>query len=374
MWNAAIADALVKLRQNIVKHPGVLPHIIEGQRYEWGENNDWIEGFYIGMMWLAYEYGQDPFYKESAEAYLANFKDRLERHVALDHHDIGFLYSLSAVAQWRVTGSSEAKEVSLQAADVLLERWRPQIGIIQAWGLEDDPENGGRIIIDCLLNLPLLFWAYEQTQNQKYYDVAMRHALASQKFLVRGDGSSYHTFYFDRANGNAIRGGTHQGHEDGSTWTRGQAWGIYGFALAYRYTKHEPFLETSKRLAKYFIEHMPEDNVVYWDFDVPVEAGTPRDSSASAITACGLLELLEWIAEEDSSRQGFEEALGRTMRALVENYATTDIPEAEGLLKHGSYHVRGDRAPDDYMIWGDYFYLEALVRLEKGIKGYWYVK
>ena len=114
--------------------------------------------------------------------------------------------------------------------------------------------------------------------------------------------------------------------------------------------------------------------MVYWDFDVPVEAGTPRDSSASAITACGLLELLEWIAEEDSSRQGFEEALGRTMRALVENYATTDIPEAEGLLKHGSYHVRGDRAPDDYMIWGDYFYLEALVRLEKGIKGYWYVK
>ncbi|AZS15088.1 glycoside hydrolase family 88 protein [Paenibacillus lutimineralis] len=374
MWNAAIGDALVKLKQNIVKHPGKLPHIIEGQRYEWGENNDWIEGFYIGMMWLAYEYGQDTFYKESAEDYLTNFEERLEQHVALDHHDIGFLYSLSAVAEWRVTGNEAARQVALKAAETLLKRWRPQIGIIQAWGLEDDPENGGRMIIDCLLNLPLLFWAYEQTQDQRYYDVAMRHALISQKFLVRGDGSSYHTFYFDRANGNAIRGGTHQGYEDGSTWTRGQAWGIYGFALAYRYTKHDAFLDTSKRLAKYFIEHMPEDDVVYWDFDVPVEAGTPRDSSASAITACGLLELLELTSEDDSSRQMFADALDRTMRALVEKYATTDIPAAEGLLKHGSYHVRGDRAPDDYMIWGDYFYLEALVRLEKGIKGYWYVK
>lgn len=376
MWNAAIADALTKLRQNIVKHPGMLPHIIEGQRYEWGENNDWIEGFYTGMMWLAYEYGQDTFYKESAEAYLANFRERLEQHVALDHHDIGFLYSLSAVAEWRVTGNEEARQVALKAAETLLKRWRPQIGIIQAWGLEDDPENGGRMIIDCLLNLPLLFWAYEQTQDQRYYDVAMQHALISEKFLVRGDGSSYHTFYFDRANGNAIRGGTHQGYQDGSTWTRGQAWGVYGFALAYRYTKHEAFLDTSKRLAKYFIEHMPEDDVVYWDFDVQVEAGTPRDSSASAITACGLLELLELTADEgdDSSRQLFEDALNRTMRGLIEGYATTDLPDAEGLLKHGSYHVRGDRAPDDYMIWGDYFYLEALVRLEKGIKGYWYVK
>lgn len=372
MWNAAIHDALTKIKSNIVKHPGKLPHITEGQRYEWGGNDDWIEGFHTGMMWLAYEYGQDAFYKDAAESYLANFRDRLERHVALDHHDIGFLYSLSAVAQWRVTGSEEAREVALQAADKLSKRWRPRIGIIQAWGKEEDPENGGRIIIDCLLNLPLLFWAYEQTQDRKYHDIAMRHALISQKFLVRGDGSSYHTFYFNTENGNAIRGGTHQGYEDGSTWTRGQAWGIYGFALAYRYTKHETFLDTSKRLARYFIERIPEDGVVYWDFDVPVEEGTPRDSSASAIAACGMLELLEWLGDNDPDRDLLEDGLNRTMTGLVEKYATTDLAEAEGLLKHGSYHVRGNRAPDDYMIWGDYYYLEALVRIDKGIKGYWY--
>ncbi len=188
MWKLAIEDALVKIKQNLKKHPGKLPHIIEGQRYDWGENNDWIEGFYIGMMWLAYEFGQDPFYKEAAEFYLANFKHRLDHHIELDHHDIGFLYSLSAVAQWRVTRNQAARELGLQAADALLARWRPKIGVIQAWGKEDDPENGGRIIIDCLLNLPLLFWAHEQTGDAKYYDVAMKHALQSQKFLVRETG------------------------------------------------------------------------------------------------------------------------------------------------------------------------------------------
>lgn len=372
MWQAAIEDAILKVKNNIIKHPGKLPHITEGQCYEWGDNDDWIEGFHIGMMWLANEYGQDPFYKEAAESYLANFKDRLDRHVALDHHDIGFLYSLSAVAQWKITGSEEARAVALSAADTLVARWRPKAGIIQAWGKEGDPENGGRIIIDCLLNLPLLFWAYEQTGDKRYYEIAYEHALKSQKFLVRGDASSYHTFYFDPENGHALRGGTHQGYQDGSTWTRGQAWGIYGFALAYRYTKNASFLDTSKRLAHYFIEHLPEDHVAYWDFDVPVDSATPRDSSASAITACGLLELLDLIGENDPDRNVFEAALQNSMESLVKNYATTDLPEAEGLLKHGSYHVRGDRAPDDYMIWGDYYYLEALVRMEKGIKGYWY--
>lgn len=374
MWNTYIEDAHRKLKQNIARHPGKLPHITEGQRYEWGDNNDWIEGFYIGMMWLAYEYGEDPAFREAAEAYLPNFKNRLDRQIELDHHDIGFLYSLSAFAQWKVTGSESAREVALQAADRLAARFRPRIGVIQAWGKENDPENGGRIIIDCLLNLPLLFWASEQTGDRTYYDIAFKHALMSQKFLVRGDGSSYHTFYFDQETGNALRGGTHQGSTDGSTWTRGQAWGIYGFALAYRYTRHEAFLDTSKRMARYFIEHLPEDSVAYWDFDVPAEPGTPRDSSASAITACGLLELLEWLDEADPDRKYFESAVTASMQSLTENYATTDLPEAEGLLKHGSYHVRGNRGPDDYMIWGDYYYLEAMTRMEKGIRGYWYTQ
>lgn len=371
MWQQAIEDAMVKLKHNLTKYPGLFPHITENQRYEWGANDDWIEGFYTGMLWLCYEYSGDGLFKVGAEAQSASFDRRLEQHIMLDHHDIGFLYSLSAVAEWRVTGDENARQLAIRAADRLVRRWRPAIGIIQAWGPEGDPENGGRIIIDCLMNLPLLYWAYEQTGNRQYYDIAVQHASKSLRFLMRGDASSYHTFYFDPTNGNAVCGGTHQGLQDGSTWSRGQAWGVYGFALSYRYTNNKLFLDAAKRMARYFIEQLPDDHVAYWDFDATIEPGTPRDSSASAITAAGLLELLELLNEQDEDRAMFETALKQMMNSLVINYSTMNLPEAEGLLQHGSYHVRGNRGPDDYMIWGDYFYLEALVRLQKGIRGYW---
>ncbi|MFB9326046.1 glycoside hydrolase family 88 protein [Paenibacillus aurantiacus] len=371
MWQDAIAAAMETVRANIVSHPGRFPHITEGRKYEWGGNDDWIEGFYTGLAWLSYEYSGDEWFKAAAEAQLESYAHRLKHHIVLDHHDIGFLYSPSAIAQWRITGHEGARELALAAADKLADRYRPAYGAIQAWGKEGDPANGGRIIIDCLLNLPLLYWAHEQTGEQRYYDIATKHAQKSLRFLVRGDGSSYHTFYFDQGSGAALHGGTHQGYQDGSTWTRGQAWGIYGFALSYRYTKDPAYLDASKRLALYYIEHLPEDHVAYWDFDVEITEGTPRDSSASAIAACGLLELLEQLPLTDADRNYFSGALSDMMGSLAETYSTRSIRGAEGLLQHGSYHVRGERAPDDYMIWGDYFYLEALVRMSRGIKGYW---
>lgn len=375
MWKQAIADAVNKTKQNLARHRGQFPHITQGgavKSYKWGGNDDWIEGFYAGMVWLSYEYTGDRGLLEATASQLRQFRQRMDDDVALNHHDIGFLYSPSAMAGWIVTGDEPARRLALDAADRLVRRWRPKGRYIQAWGPEGDTQNGGRIIIDCLLNLPLLYWAYEQTGNSFYRDIAVRQAELSRRFLVRGDDSSYHTFYFDQETGDAIRGGTHQGYQDGSTWTRGQAWGIYGFALSFRYTANTAYLETSRRMARYFVEHLPEDSVAYWDFDVLIEPGTPRDSSASAIAACGMLELLEHLGEDDPDRVYFTEAVHRTMESLVRNYATLDDPDAEGLLRHGSYYVRGGRGPDDYMIWGDYYYMEALLRLEQGIPGYWY--
>ncbi len=253
-----------------------------------------------------------------------------------------------------------------------MKRWRENIRILQAWGPKDDPQNGGRIIIDCLLNLPLLYWATEQTGNPRYAEVARIHADQSLRFLVRGDGSSYHTFYFDQETGDAIRGGTHQGYRDGSTWTRGQAWGIYGFALAYRYFRDPEYLAAAKRLAEYFIKHLPEDNVAYWDFDVPQNPTSPRDSSASAIAVCGMLEIAEHLDQADPARAKLLEAVQLAMKSLTENYFTADSETEEGFLRHGSYSVRGGASPDDFVIWGDYYFLEALMRLEKGVPGYWY--
>lgn len=375
MWHSAIQDAAAKTWRNIERFGNRFPHVSSGGVYKLIDNEDWTNGFWTGILWLCYEYTQDDRYKWAAKRSVSSFKERIENHVVLDHHDIGFLYSLSSKAQWILEKNEAARQLTLEAADVLLHRWREPGGYIQAWGPEGDPVEGGRIIIDCLLNLPLLYWASEQTGDTKYRDVAVMQAEKSRRYLVRGDDSSYHTFFFNPETGEPIGGATHQGYTNGSTWTRGQAWGVYGFALSYRYTKDPVFLETSKRMAHYFLKQLPEDYVVYWDFNVPVDTagvGTYRDSSASAIVCAGLQELLDNLPADDPDREYFEKALLNKMISLVNHYSTMGEPEAEGLLKRGSYHVRGGISPDDYVIWGDYFYLEALMRLEKGSGGYWY--
>ncbi|GGH39306.1 glycoside hydrolase family 88 protein [Paenibacillus segetis] len=372
MWKNAIDDAITKTLRNIDRFGEKFPHVSRGGNYELNDNNDWTNGFWTGMLWLCYEYTNDERFRNAAEKSVASFQRRLQDHVVLDHHDIGFLYSLSSKAQWIVEKDESARQLTLQAADVLMNRWREPGRYIQAWGQKGDAKEEGRIIIDCLLNLPLLYWASEQTGDLAYRDVAIAQAEKSRRYLVRGDDSSYHTFFFNPETGEPIGGATHQGYTNGSTWTRGQAWGVYGFALSYRYTKDPLFLESSKRLARYFLEHLPEDDVAYWDFNAPVTADTYRDSSASAIVASGLLELLSHLDEQDQDRNYFQEMLTRSMTSLVQRYATIGEEDAEGLLKHGSYYVHGGLSPDDYMIWGDYYYLEALMRLEKGIRGYWY--
>lgn len=372
-WSEVIDRTLEITKQNIARFGGRFPHVSHGDgKYQLMNHTDWTEGFWPGILWLSYEYSGDKTFREAAVAGVETFKKRLEQESNLQHHDLGFLYSLSTGAQWMLEHDEAARAATLQAADVLMKRWRPSARIFQAWGPEGDEENGGRIIIDCLMNLPLLYWASEQTGDPKYADAARVHADRSRRFLVRGDDSSYHTFYFDPATGNAVRGGTHQGYEDGSTWTRGQAWGVYGFALAYRYFEDERYLDTAKRLARYFIANVPEDLVAYWDFDVPVEADTPRDSSASAITACGLMELAAQLPTSDPERASFLSFAERSMEAMVRSCFGGNKPDEEGFLRHGSYFVRGGVAADDFVIWGDYFFLEALMRLEKQAPGYWY--
>lgn len=371
IWKKAIEDAVEKTRLNISRFGELFPHVSENEKYKLIPNNDWTNGFWTGILWLCYEYTKDDVFRDAAVKLQKTFEQRFENN-SLDHHDIGFLYSLSTKARWIIERNEECRALTIKAADALMKRFRPKAKLIQAWGKEGDPQNGGRIIIDSLMNMPLLHWASEQTKDDRYREVAVIHTNKSRKYLVRGDDSSYHTFCFNPENGEPVCGQTHQGLHNGSTWTRGQAWGIYGFALAYHYTKDPLYLETSKRMAKYFLGRLPEDNVVYWDFDAEITPETKRDSSASAIAACGIHELLKHIPGNDPDYTYLEDGLLKSMTGLVEKYSTMDEPEAEGFIKHGSYAVLLNRNPDDFMIWGDYFYLEALMRLEKGHKGYWY--
>ncbi|SMG28897.1 unsaturated chondroitin disaccharide hydrolase [Paenibacillus aquistagni] len=372
MWKSALDDIVSKTKANIARFGNQFPHVSKDDKYLLNDNTDWTDGFWSGILWLCYEYTKDPVFAQAASQTVDSFRERLQAMRVLDHHDIGFLYSLSAKAQWMIQQDEKAKKLAIDAADALLARWREDGQYIQAWGSKGDAVNGGRIIIDCLMNLPLLYWASEQTGDVKYAAIAHKHAELSRRYLVRGDDSSYHTFVFDEATGAPIGGSTHQGYTNGSTWTRGQAWGVYGFALSYRYTKQESFLETSRRLAHYFIDHLPEDQVAYWDFDAPIETATPRDSSASAIVAAGLQELLEHLPEDHVDREKLTTALHQMVHSLIVNYSTVNEPDAEGLLQHGSYSVQHGNSPDDYMIWGDYYYTEALMRLVTGTTGYWY--
>lgn len=335
------------------------------------ENTDWTASFWTGMIWLAYERTGDAKYLEAAERQLGSYKKRVEERIAVDTHDLGFLYSLSAVAAYRINGNPEARKMALEAADLLAERYFPEAGIIQAWGDLKDPEQRGRMIIDCLLNLPLLYWAAAETGDSRLAQMARRHARQSVQYLVRPDHTSYHTYYMDPETGRPLYGNTHQGYADDSCWARGQAWGIYGFALSYAYTGDTVFLEASRQLADYFLSRRPEDGIVYWDLVFTDGDGQETDSSAAAIAVCGLLELAEQLPAEDPGAAGYREAALEMLAALAERYTVKGHPESNGILKHGVYNKPRGWGIDECTLWGDYFYCEALVRVLGEWRRYW---
>lgn len=369
MYEKALDEALKKIELNIERFDGLFPLVTNNtENYELNANEEWTSGFWVGLLWLASEASTKEIYVEAAKSYTDQMIERLDNKENIEHHDIGFLYTLSTGAGWEILNDEKYKQKTIQAADHLMKRYREKMGIIQAWGPKDDKEQGGMIIVDCLMNMPLLFWATETTGEKRYEEVAISFIEKARKYLVRGDDSSYHTFFFNQETGEPERGGTAQGYSESSTWTRGQAWAIYGFALAYKYTKNEKYLETSLRTAKYFIENLPENLVAHWDFDAPLKDIKP-DSSASAIAACGFHELLNYLDEDSEDYKELDRVFTKSMETMVSDYATEE--GAEGLLDHGSYNVNGGRSTDDFVIWGDYFYFEALMRITHNHKSYW---
>ena len=346
----------------------------EGGFYKPTPNRDWTTGFWTGEIWLAYEYTQDEALKNAGNIQVDSFLDRINNKIEVDHHDMGFLYSPSCVASYKLTGNPKAKEAALKAADQLISRFQPVGGFIQAWGAMNAPENY-RLIIDCLLNLPLLYWATEETGDNKYRDIAEKHVHTAVKNVVRDDFSTWHTFFFNPETGEPDHGATCQGYRDGSAWARGQAWGVYGCALAYRYTKRAEYIDMFKGVADYFIEHLPDDMVPYWDLEFGQGSTEPRDSSSASIAACGMLEMAKYIEGEE--KEYYEATAKRIMKSLCDNYAVKSHEESNGLVLHSTYsnhspyNTCNHYGVDECNIWGDYFYMEALTRLLKDWNQYW---
>ncbi len=334
------------------------------------DNTEWTNGFWTGALWLGYEYSASAKMKALATSNTASFLKRVTERVELDHHDLGFLYSPSCVADYKLTGSPMALEASIKAADKLIERYQEKGGFIQAWGELGKAEDY-RLIIDCLLNLQLLFFAYEQTGNRKYYDIAVNHFYASVNTVIRDDASTFHTFYFDPATGEPVKGVTRQGYNDASSWARGQAWGVYGIPLTYRMIKDSACLDLFKGVTNHFLNRLPEDKVSYWDLIFNDGSGQSRDSSATAVAVCGIHEMLKYLPEVDSDKETYKYAMHAMLRSLMDNYANRTLQPGRPLLLHGVYSWHSGKGVDEGNIWGDYYYLEALLRFYKDWELYW---
>ncbi len=349
--------ALPEMTDNFPDHASV-NNVYPPTKNDWG----WHCGFWTGILWHAYEMTGEERYKAAATAQIPSYHHRIVNKLGVNHHDMGFVYTPSCVAAWKLTGNEQAKEAAVLAADNLMTRYKEKGRFIQAWGDLNDPASY-RLIVDCLLNIPLLYWATEVTGDRKYRDAAINHFNTTIDVCCRADASTYHTYYFDPETGKPVKGVTAQGASDDSAWARGQTWGIYGPLLTYIYEKNEKAMQVFKATANYYLNHLPADYIAFWDLSFTDGDDEPRDSSSDAIALCGMLEGIKHMDESDPLRKTYVNAINRIMNSLIDNYLTKDIPESNGLLLHATYGKPQKNGVDEMNIWGDYFYMEALHRM-----------
>lgn len=335
-----------------------IPYIAKDGLYEDTDIFWWTNGFFPGMMWQMYHATREVKYKEKAEQVEKKLDAILYHYDRLDH-DVGFIYLHTAVANYRLTGKEEAKQKALLAASVLTSRFHTEGGFIRAW----NSQVPCGMIIDCLMNLPLLHWASGIVKDNRFSAIANQHVDAVVKHIIREDGSCNHIVELDESTGEFINNPGGQGFGQGSSWSRGQSWGVYGMALAYRYSKSEEYLQKAKKIAHYFIANVALTNYVsIIDFRAPLKP-VYFDTTATACAACGLLELSNYV--EEYEKELYIQSAYRMFEALSKNFVDLD-KNRDGILLKGSakYHREIDR--EVAIIYGDYFYLELCLRfLEK---------
>ena len=331
------------------------PHVTKRGVWETTKDGYWSGGFWIGLLWHAYKISGDEKYKESAYEWLKRLGSRRNDKNML--FDLGFMFYPSFVLGYEITNDNHLKRVALEAADTLSTFFNESSGFVYH-EITINGKKAGRTIIDVMMELPLLWWAYEETGEEKYYNIAYTHTKRTIKEFIRADYSTIHVIDFDLETGEIIRKITVQGYSDDSCWSRGQAWAIYGFALAYKYTEDELFLKTAENLARYFIKNLPEDFVPYWDFDDPNKE--VKDSSAAAIASSGLLDLSEL-----SGKKEFRDGAINILSSLCNNYLSGE--DEDGILAHGCFHKPEGMGVDESLIWGDYYFVEAIMKVERKI-------
>ena len=314
----------------------------------------WTSGFFSGCLWLLFEQSEDPVVEQWARDWTADLESQKDDR---SNHDVGFQILSSFGNGLRLTGDTSYPPVIQAAAASLASRFDPDVGCTRSWswGSWSFP-----VIIDNMMNLELLFQAAAEGGDPLWRDMAIQHAERTMLEHVRDDGSCYQIVDFDPDDGSVLYRGSWQGYADETTWSRGQAWGIHGFAIAYRFTGDVRFLRTAESMTDYFVRNLPPDRVPYWDFEAPGIPDEPRDSSAAAIAASGMLELARYLPTARGARiRAVAESILDSL--LTHRYRSENQP-FESILLHATGDARHGLEVDVGLIQGDYYFLQALLR------------
>jgi unsaturated chondroitin disaccharide hydrolase len=346
--------AVAKLR---AVAPGVtsFPVVTKFEKWTYSDNGDWVGGFWPGTLWMAWLHSGDAQFRSLALA----AADRLApRRTDTGTHDLGFLFYPSWVTAWRLTGDPKWRDGALQAASSLIKRYNTAGRFIRAWGALGSGDNAGRVIMDTMMNLDLLAFASRQTGDRTYLDAAVAHARTTQRHFPRPDGSTPHVFDFDPATGAPVGPGTVQGYSPSSCWSRGQAWGVYGFTTMHRRTGDPEFLATARKLADFALGALTPDHVPVWDYLAPQQPNDVKDASAGAVLACGLLDL---AAATGTTR--YRDTALRLLLALSRTCLTTRSTRAQAVVARCTRNRPAEDGVEVSVPYADYYLLEGILRV-----------
>jgi hypothetical protein len=324
-------------------------------------SGDWTSGFFPGELWYMYEYTKDEYWKRKAE----KFTQPIEREKTNGGtHDMGFKVYCCFGNGYRLTGNEQYKEIMLEAAKTLTIRYKKNAGIIRSWDHNRDKWQCP-VIIDNMMNLELLFWAFKESNDSTFYHIAVNHAKTTLKNHYRPDNSSYHVIDYDTITGKVLHKHTHQGYAHESAWSRGQAWGLYGYTMSFRETRISEFLEQAKKIATYMFvnKNMPEDLIPYWDYNAPkIPGDEPRDVSAATVAACALYELSMY---DKANAAQYKKWADTILENLTKNYRAAPDTDRGFLLLHSTGSAPNNSEVDVPIIYADYYFLEALLKKDK---------
>lgn len=331
------------------------PAVSKEGKYSEGAIHWWTNGFWSGLLWLLYRETKDNSFREIAEACEQKLDKAFEEYSGL-HHDVGFMWILTAVANYKTTGNEISKRRAFHAANLLAGRFNIKGNYIRAW----NNDFHGWAIIDCLMNISLLYWAAEETGDTRYRHIAMAQADTALEKFIRPDGSVNHIVCFDKDTGEVVEVKGGQGYSPTSAWSRGTSWAVYGMILSYKYTGEERYLNAAKKVAHFFISNLPDNGVPFWDFRAPVEDPMPTDTSAGACAASGMLEIAKYVDENEKSL--YINSAKRILSGIYNYYSNFENNRQE-LIGGGTGHRPAGRDINVGLIFGDYFFVEAIAKL-----------